>query len=428
MRRTVRALRIAIAVSTLLAAAGAPAGAQEAELAGIAEIDHFSYFEPTDDERAGRRQQGMLTLRGTARLHDRLELFAEGQLRAHRAEGSDGRAYLNEAFIDLLLPGVDVRLGRQTIVWGKTDVVSPTDHFAPRDFSDPLDTDDERLGVLAARLRGSIGDVRIEGVLAPRVAFSRLPAMGSRWAPAFPATMPHPGDPGRTLQVRYETTEDAEPPLRLENAQFGARVSTTAHGWDLSLSWFDGWDDLPATTQRVVPVSEEEVRVELRQMPSRRQALGGDLATTLGAYTIRAEGAYLMTDSLGGPDHIQYVIGLERFFGDPLGAGSTQVLAQWIQELTPRGFRPGPFDLNHVFRRAAMARAQHNVTTNLQLSADGVYDFRTESYYLQPGASWRVRDGLRIEGTLDLLDGGDEAFFGAFAGNRRFRTSVRYSF
>ncbi|HEX6069917.1 MAG TPA: DUF1302 family protein [Longimicrobiaceae bacterium] len=426
MRRSVRALGVAITAWML--GAGGPAAAQEMELAGVAEVDHFSYLDPAGAEQVGRRQQGLLQLRGTARLHERLELFAEGQLRGHRTEGSKGRAYLNEAYVDLLLPGVDLRVGRQTIVWGKTDVVSPTDHFSPRDFTDPLDTDDERLGVLAARVRGSIGEVRVEGVLAPGAAFSRLPGIGSRWAPAFPASMPHPADPGRTLRASYELAQVADPALRLENAQLGARVSTTARGWDVSLSWFDGWDDLPATVRRVVPVSEEEVRVELRQTPSRKRALGGDLATTVGAYTIRAEGAYLMPDSLGGPDHFQYVVGVERFFGDPLAAGGTQLLAQWIQELTPRGFRPGPFDLNHVFRQAAMARAQRNMTTDLQLSVDGVYDFRTDGYYLQPGASWRLRDGLRIEGTVDLLGGSDEAFFGAFEGNRRLRTSVRYSF
>jgi hypothetical protein len=428
VRARVRAVAGALGVAALLGATGAAAAAQELELSGVAEIDHFSYLDAAAEDQVGRRQQGLLQVRGTARLHDRLELFAEGQLRGHRTNGSDGRGYLNEAYVDLLLPGLDLRLGKQTIVWGKTDVVNPTDHFAPRDFTDPLDTDDERLGVLAARLRGSIGEVRVEGVLAPGAAFSRLPGIGSRWAPVFPATMPHPADPRRTLHVRYELEEAADPALRLENAQYGAKVSTTARGWDLSLSWFDGWDDLPATVQRLAPVSEDEVRVELHQTPSRRRALGGDVATTVGAYSIRAEGAYLMADSLGGPDYFQYVVGLERFFGDPLAAGGTQLLAQWIQEITPRGFRPGPFDLNHVFRRAAMARLQHNATTDLQLSVDGVYDFRTDGYYLQPGASWRLRDGLRIEGTLDLLGGGQEAFFGAFAGNRRLRTSVRYSF
>jgi hypothetical protein len=101
---------------------------------------------------------------------------------------------------------------------------------------------------------------------------------------------------------------------------------------------------------------------------------------------------------------------------------------QWIQEITPRNFHPGPFDLNHVFRRSLMARAQHNLTPALRLAADGVYDFRTEGYYLQPGASFSLWDRLLVEGSIDLLGGGNEAFFGAFAGNNRLRTSLRYSF
>jgi hypothetical protein len=419
---------LSLSVAALLLGAAGPGHGQALQVTGTAEIDHFSYLDTAAAGQVGRKQQGMLRLRGTARLHDRVELFGEGQLRGARAEGSGGRGYVNEAYADLFLPGLDLRVGKQTIVWGKTDVVSPTDHFAPRDFTDPLDTDDERLGVLAARVRGSAGPLRLEGVLAPVAVASRLPGLRSRWAPPLPPRIPHPAAPGESLGASYTLTGPARPSLRMANVQLGARLSATVHGWDLSASWFRGWDDLPATRQRVVPVSEGEVRVELEQVYVRRSGLGADLATTLGAYTLRAEAAYLMPDSLGGPNHLQYVVGAERMFGDAMGAGGSLVLVQWIQELTPRGFRPGPFDLNHVFRAAAMVRAQHNLTSDLQLSADGVYDLRAEGYYLQPGASYRVRDGLRLEASLDLLGGGEEAFFGAFAGNRRLLTSLRYDF
>jgi hypothetical protein len=412
----------------LLLCAPGVAWAQKVELGGFAEVDHFSYLETESAGQIGRGDRGLLQLRGTARLHDRVELFAAGELRGSWAARGEGRGYLNEGYADLLFPGVDLRVGKQTIVWGRTDVVNPTDQLAPREFSDPLETDDERLGVLAARLRASIGRARVEGVIAPSVVLSRLPGSGSRWAPTLPPTVPDPADPARTLKVRYSEVQAGAPAAQMKNAQYAARLSTTLRGWDLSVSYFDGWDDLPATRQRIVPVDEGEVRVELRQEYSRRRAVGGDLATTLGPYSLRAEGAHLMPDSLGGPDYFQYVVGLERFFGDPLGAGSTLLLVQWIQEITPRDSRSGPFDLNHVFRRSLMARAQHNLTPALRLAADGVYDFRTEGYYLQPGASFRLWDRLLVEGSIDLLGGGNEAFFGAFAGNNRLRTTLRYSF
>lgn len=426
LRRSVAAATLA--AGALLRTMPGPAYAQEIELNGFAEVDHFSYIDTTATARESHADRGLLQLRGSARLNERVELFAAGHLRASRTEAASGRGYLNEGYVDLLFSHLDLRLGKQTIVWGRTDVVSPTDHLAPRDLSDPLDIDDERLGVPAARLRASVAGVRAEGVVAATAVASRLPALHSRWAPALPATMPHPASSERTLQASYRMVEASSPALTLRNAQYGGRLATTLWGWDFSVSYFDGWDDLPPSVPRVVPVDEEHVRVELVQAHSRRRALGGDLATTLGAYGVRAEAAYLMPDSLGGPDYLQYVLGVDRVFGDPLGARSTLLLVQWIQEITPRDFRPGPFDLNHVFRRSLMVRAQHNLTSDLQLRADGVYDWRTRGYYVQPGASYRLWERLQVQGSMDLLGGPDQAFFGVFAGNRRFRTSLRYSF
>ena len=52
--------------------------------------------------------------------------------------------------------------GKQFIRWGKTDIVTPTDRFAPRDFTNLLDT--EFLAVTGARAVIELGSHTLEAV------------------------------------------------------------------------------------------------------------------------------------------------------------------------------------------------------------------------------------------------------------------------
>src|SRR5690349_12795883 len=76
---------------------------------------------------------------------------------------------------------VAIEVGKQFIRWGKTDLVMPTDRFAPRDFLTVVDN--ELLGVTAARLNYEKGPNTIEAVWAPRFTPSRIPLIDQRWAP-----------------------------------------------------------------------------------------------------------------------------------------------------------------------------------------------------------------------------------------------------
>src|SRR5262249_21903419 len=75
-------------------------------------------------------------------------------------------------------------IGKQFIRWGKTDIVAPTDRFAPRDFLTVVDN--EFLPVTAARLTYEKGANTIEGVWSPRFTPSRIPLVNQRWAPLPP--------------------------------------------------------------------------------------------------------------------------------------------------------------------------------------------------------------------------------------------------
>src|SRR2546428_10717311 len=71
-------------------------------------------------------------------------------------------------------------IGKHFIRWGKTDIVTPTDRFAPRDYLTVVDND--FLAVTAARLSFENGENTVEAVFSPAFTPSRIPLLNQRWA------------------------------------------------------------------------------------------------------------------------------------------------------------------------------------------------------------------------------------------------------
>ena len=129
-------------------------------------------------------------------------------------------------------------LGKQFIRWGKTDILNPTDRFAPRDFLEV--TDNEFLAVIGARGQYERGSHSLDVVWVPTFTPSRTPLIGGRWAPLPPQTFGPSGflDLGSVFPDR---------------SQYGARWNVLGPGFEFSLSYFDGFNHLPQST--AIPLS-----------------------------------------------------------------------------------------------------------------------------------------------------------------------------
>jgi hypothetical protein len=89
---------------------------------------------------------------------------------------------LREAYLDLALPVLDLRLGRQVITWGVGDLIFITDVF-PKDwvaFVSGLPLEYLKKGVDAASLTGHGWGASAQLVLVPRFRSDTVPAAGDR--------------------------------------------------------------------------------------------------------------------------------------------------------------------------------------------------------------------------------------------------------
>ena len=96
-----------------------------------------------------------------------------------------------------------VEAGKQLIRWGKADVLTPTDRFAPRDFLNVVESD--FLPITAARVTYGTQEDTLELIFSPRLTPSRLPLLNQRWAvlpPGIPVYEVDPHLPGRAAVGR----------------------------------------------------------------------------------------------------------------------------------------------------------------------------------------------------------------------------------
>ena len=340
----VAGLAAAVAVLALGARAGAvtlesPLGRWSA--GGYAE--GYAVF-PVDPDSQRQRPEGILDLTLTGEPHRRARLFLDarttfgGPIEHGRGPGivnlsdtfqnDSPYAEIEEGYLDLFLPSVDVRLGKQKFAWGKLDTFQPTDVLNPRRFTDPFVTEeqDTKIGVPALRASYFVPplaprlaqDVSLTLVWVPVPVPVRFPLPGERWFPAA-ASVPRvfrlpgrtfgPGLPDLVVTTRL-AAENVRPPQQLDEGSVGLRLTGLSGRADWSLYYYDGNETAPSfafATSVFAPRPSRfgECVNGLRPGPCRMDSdallrprfgrirlAGGDVALELGGFTARLEGAY----------------------------------------------------------------------------------------------------------------------------------------
>ncbi len=125
-----------------------------------------------------------------------------------------------------LTPALDLKVGRQIVVWGKSDNLRVTDVINPMDQREPgwVDIEDLRLPLTMARMDYYRGDWSLTTLVIQEQRLNKQPAVGSNFYP-FSRTQPN-----------EERPKDAELALAL-NGVFS--------GWDLALYAARLNDDTP---------------------------------------------------------------------------------------------------------------------------------------------------------------------------------------
>jgi hypothetical protein len=293
--------------------------------------------------------------------------------------------------------------GKQFIRWGKTDIVTPTDRFAPRDFMTVVTTE----FIAVTGVRGTVTARRdtLEGVWVPRLTPSRLPLVDQRWTPV----------PASAAGIPIV---EAAAPLP-DGAQSGVRWSHLGGRFEFAASFFDGFNHLPTIAS---DVRRNPPAITLTRIYPAIRTYGLDAAMPTKWFTIKGETAYFTTPAPDADEYVLYVVQLERQSGEWVFVGGYAGEAVTARRAL-LNFAP-----DRGLSRSIVARASYTIDPNrgvafetaVRQSGDGVYA-RAE-YSQARGQHWRATVG-------GVLIAGDERdFLGQYHRNSHATVSLRYSF
>jgi hypothetical protein len=391
--------------------AATPAGAQDADLlerAGITGSLRTGYWSSTRDlDGQTPVGAGMLWLKATGALSSHVSYQFEGWA-ALRGPADDARyrAEAREAFLDLRFGPLDVRVGRQIIVWGRADGINPTDNLSAKDLTllTP-DDDDQRLGTTALRASYYLGDIGLTGVWSPELRPHRFP-------------LP------RMEGVMVDHDHDS---WQLD--QWAARIEQSGRAVDWSVSYFDGFDLTPDLGPPALRLTHRRVRV-----------FGADMAANAGRFALRAEGAYVHTEDASGADpyaknrHLFVVAGADRTFLETLNV-NLQYLHRHVFDYAP------PVEEMIAVQQAVVSsqtrRVQHGASLRvaqkwfhdtLEAECAAAAWIEPYGYTVRPRVAYAVSDQWKTIAGAEVFGGEAASLFGLLRENSTAYVEARWSF
>jgi len=220
---------------------------------------------------------------------------------------------LKEAYVDVyefLIPDMDVRIGKQIVVWGTGDRINPTTNLCPLDLSNLFDFG-ERLGIDAVSANLYLGVFNITAIYSPLFT---------------PALLAENFEEMAGISLGQNTLELPDQALG-ESSQLGLRLNWQMFNYDFSASYYYGRYSIPAINKITLNLLGWVESSE--SFFPRVQVAGLDCSGSISDIGIWGEAGYFIpedytTDAYLGQNpvseqssspYFRYVIGADYTFG-----------------------------------------------------------------------------------------------------------------
>ena len=200
--------------------------------------------------------------------------------------GSQVDLELREFYLEATLGRTFLTLGKQHIVWGKTEGLKVLDVVNPQDFREFVleDFDESRIPLWAVNAEIPIKDIVLQLVWLPDQTYNVIPEADALYA--LTASMFKPKFPPGAIVERRPLRR---PRHLLADSDAGLRLSAFWHGWDLTLNYLYHYHDNPVLFQKR-SLSPEGSRVTVTPRYTRTHLVGGSFSNAFGDFTVRGEG------------------------------------------------------------------------------------------------------------------------------------------
>lgn len=334
----------------------------------------------------------------------------------------ESNAELREAWIrGKLSERIDIKAGRQIVVWGKSDRFLLTDILCPFDLRKPAPIDVNDLDRLRLPVAMTKTDVFFEQFTLSAIAiherrFHKSPAFGSPFYPA--PDLPPP--------------DVEEPSDEISNTEYAASLSGTFSGWDATLYAADLYEKTPYLN------FEAWDRPLLKY--ARIKMAGADLNLAAGNFLFKTEGAFFngvrLNDAFNGTTiirisdnnhrRINLMAGIE-YTGLTNTALILEVMKEHIQDIGPPEIAAG-VSQDTVQTAVRASRTFFNERIETILSGLFIGEKAEKGYMYRFTADYEMTDTLLLTGDLVIYEDGDAPLFQNYKDNDYISVQLKLSF
>jgi hypothetical protein len=337
---------------------------------------------------------------------------------------------LREALLSVSRGDLDVRLGRQQIVWGEAVGTFVTDVVNPRDFREFIlpDFSELRIPIWALDASYRLGPgLTFEAVWTPDTRISKLPKPGAEFQfapPVFRFSNPVIRLPDRPDEFSVSRSEG------------GFRLSALMRGWDLSLIYYDAADKIPVFFQRRLPQPTGPDVIALEPRHPRVHIVGATLAKSFEPVILRSEVAltigkrYETTDPLDSDgvvrrDTLDYLIGLDYTFLSRVDTTlqlSQKILTGSAANLSGNGVEA------QVTTSAALRATTGFFNNTLNPTLLFVVNVNRADYRMSPRIDCLLTGALTLSVGADIFEGPRRTLYGQFDRSDRAYVTTTWRF
>ena len=325
---------------------------------------------------------------------------------------------LREAYLSYTKGNLDLRVGRQIVIWGVADALRLTDCVSPIDYTEFLaqDYDDIRMPVNGLRAKYTLGAITAEAVFNPVTNFAVIPTdLRNPWAMRFPYTsLPYSID-----------LESGKPEKRLKNMEYGGRITVNLSGVDFSVSALRTWNKLPALRMGMT-TDGKSLHIDARY--HRMTMLGADCSLPIGQFVIRAEVAKYINEAQNATmgcevecrNALNTLIGIDWYPGNDWNAS-----LQYCHKYTSGNLERLP-----IYRHAGIATARlakELLQNTLKLSTFAYVDVTNGGIFNRFSASYSLNDQIELTAGYDYFHA-DKGKFQMYSKNSEAWVKMKYSF
>jgi len=345
-----------------------------------------------------------------AELHDGIEL----ELREFYLQGAIGDSYLT--------------IGKQQVVWGKSDGIKVLDIVNPQSFREFIldDFDSSRIPLWTINIERSFGDWDMQFLWIPDPTYHSLPSQNATYAftsaeliPTAPANIP----------VNIESAQ--RPNNAFLDSDVGLRAATFWQGWDISFNYLYQYNNLPVLRQRLSLLDAMPLITIIPEY-ERTHVIGATASNAFDDWVIRGEIAYFTDHYFIAKDpqknqgivdspELHYVIGLD--WNAPFDIlVSMQLIQSWQIKQAELSTRDKvDTTLTALIRRNFLYDAlvaEVLVIGNVN-HGDGI---------IRPKISYEWQDNIKTWLGADIFYGDTKGIFGQFDKNDRVVMGVELSY